>query len=120
VPAVLFAGCGDSGGGSKGPAAAKVSGTVTLDERPMQGGEVRFSIPGHPPKALEVKDGAFSGEVLSGPNTIEVVWEVEGSRPHPMDPTQKLKDNKIDAKFSGPNSPLKQDIPASGASDLKL
>ena len=106
--------------GPKGPPLAKVSGTVTLDGQPMAGGEVRFTAPGQPPKSLEVKDGSFSGEVYSGKNHIDVVWDVDGG-PNPTDPkAEHLKVNKISPKFLGPSSPLSADIPESGRSDLKF
>jgi hypothetical protein len=103
----------------KAPAKAKVSGTVTLDGTPMAEGEVRFSVPGEPPAAITVKDGAFSGEASVGANVVEVVSEVDGP-PHPMDPTQRIKVNKVAPQFSGPNSPLKQQIAAEGATNLKF
>ena len=113
----FLAGCPDSG--PKAPPVAKVSGTVTLDGKPMTGGEVRFNAPGQPAKILEIKDGAFSGEVFEGKNQADVVWEKDGP-PHPMDPNTKLKVNVVDARFSGPNTPFKPEVGATGANDLKF
>jgi hypothetical protein len=118
VSAALLAGCGQEAG-PKGPAKAKVSGTVNLDKRPMAGGEVRFNLAGQPVQVIEVKEGAFSGEAFVGQNQIDVVLEKDGP-PHPMDPTQKIKVNTVDPKFSGAESPFKEDIPAAGKSDIKL
>lgn len=103
---------------NKAPKMAKVSGTVKMDGQPMGGGEVRFSVTGQPPKSLEVKDGAFSGEVYVGKNLVEVVWDVDGG-PHPMNPNEKLKVNKIAEKFWGPSSALSEEVPEAGKSDLK-
>ncbi len=114
--AALFAGCQDGG---KAPARAKIGGTVTLDGKPLPEGELRFHVVGEPAIVLAVKDGVFAGDVLVGPNRVEVLWEVDGP-PHPMDPSQRLKVNKVDARFSGPNSPFKQDVPPGGASDLSF
>lgn len=114
---VLLTGCPDSG--PKAPATAKVSGTVTLDGQPLASGEVRFNAAAQPVRTLEVKDGAFSGEVFVGKNQVDVVSEKDGP-PHPMDPKTKLKVNVVDPKFAGLNSPFKPDIAASGATDLKF
>jgi hypothetical protein len=111
----VLVGC--SGNQGNTPPLAPVSGKVTLDGKPMGGGEVRFSVPGQPVKVLEVKDGAFAGEVFTGKNGVEVVWEVDGG-PNPMDPSTKLKVNKVDAKYLGPNSPFSEDIGKEGKSDL--
>jgi hypothetical protein len=104
---------------TKAPDLAKVSGTVNLDGKAMEGGEVRFSVPGQPPKSIEIKNGTFSGEVFIGKNSVEVVWDVDGP-PNPMDPTQKLKVNKVATTFSGPNTTLSADITKEGKSDLKF
>ena len=103
--ASVLAGC--SSNSNAPPPLAQVSGKVTLDGEPMAGGEVRFSITGFPPKVLEVKNGAFSGEVFTGKNRVEVVWDVDGG-PHPMEPEKTIKTNKIAAKFSGPNTPQRR------------
>jgi hypothetical protein len=120
VPLFLFLVClfGCGSGGSKLPPLAKVSGKVTLDGNPMGGGEVRFHAVGQPAKVLEVKDGAFSGEVFSGKNTVDVIWDKEGNKPHPMDPSKKIPENVVDAKFSGPSTPFTPEIPTGGTSDL--
>lgn len=118
VAAGLMVGCG--GGSNKGPAVVKVSGTVTLDNAPMGGGEVRFALPGQPPKALEIKGGEFSGEVLAGSNKVEVVWDKDGP-PNPMDKSlPPIKVNAVDSKYSGPGSPLTAEVPAAGATGLKF
>ena len=116
VSVLLVTGCDDS---HKPPSLVKVSGKVTLDGQPMSGGEVRFNVAGEPVKSLPVNDGAFAGEIYVGQSTVEVIWEVDGP-PHPMDPTQRIKVNSVDPKFSGPNSPFKKEIPAGGATDLSF
>jgi hypothetical protein len=85
----------------------------------MDGGEIRFSIPGQPPRSLEIKGGAFSGEAFIGKNVVEVVWDKDGP-PNPTDPTTRMKVNTISDKFWGPNSTLSADIAAPGAEDLKF
>jgi hypothetical protein len=50
---------------AKAPPLAKLSGTVKMDGKPMEGGEVRFAVPGQPPKAVPITNGAFSGEVFT-------------------------------------------------------
>jgi len=98
---------------------AKVSGTVMLDKAKMPSGEISFSVPGQGPKTLEIKDGAFSGEVNVGKNLVEVSLMQDGP-PHPMDPTQKLKVNQISEKFWGAHSTLSAEVLAAGATGLKF
>jgi hypothetical protein len=115
--AFVFAGCTDKSPGLA--ATAQVAGSVTLDGKPMEGGEVRFVIQGQPPQSIPVQGGNFSGAAFVGSNRVEVLWEKDGP-PHPMDPMQRLKVNTVDSKFSGPESPLKADVGAAGANDLKF
>jgi len=90
-----------------------------MDGKPMPTGQVNFNVAGHPPRTLEVKDGAFSGEVYTGKNRIDVYFEKDGP-PHPMDPKIIQKVNAIAEKFSGATSTLSADVTASGANDLKF
>ena len=114
----LTAGCG--GGSGKGPAKAQVSGTVLLDNQPMGGGEIRFSLPGEVPQSLEIKGGAFSGPVNIGKNRVEVVWDKDGP-PNPTDPkAAPVRVNAVSDKYSGPNSPFTVDVDSGGKSDLKF
>lgn len=85
----------------------------------MGGGEIRFTVPEQPTKALPVKDGAFSGEVFVGKNHVDVVWDLDGP-PNPMDPNTRIKVNKVAPGYSGPRSPLGADVDAKGANDLKF
>jgi hypothetical protein len=98
---------------------ATVKGTVNLDGKPMTGGEIRFSVSGQPVKSIEIKDGAFSGQVYTGKNLVEVVWDQDGP-PNPMDPSTRIKVNVISPHFSGANSALSADVGANGATDLKF
>jgi len=112
-----FVGCGQDA--AKAPTPVKVSGTVKMDGKAMGGGEVRFALPGQPPKAMPINAGTFAGEAFVGKNNVTVVWEKDGP-PHPMDPTARLKVNVVAGKFSGPESPLNAEVGESGASDLKF
>jgi len=112
-------GC-DKSGTNKGPALAKVSGKVTLDGKPMNGGEVRFFAENQPARSIEIKDGAFSGEAYVGKNRVDVVWDKDGP-PNPMMPDgPRIKVNAVAPQFSGANSPFNADVPAGGAQDLKF
>ena len=117
LSATMLSGCPESAPAP--PPVAMVSGTVTLDGKPMEDGRLVFNAPGRPGKSLDVKAGAFEGEVFTGPNQVDVIRENE-ERSHPMDPTQKIKVNTVDPKFSGPNTPFKPEISESGATDLKF
>ena len=113
----LLLGCDKTG--EDLPTTAKVSGMVEVDGKPMEGGEVRFSLPGVPPRSMPVSSGAFSGEVFIGKNQVEVVLEKDGP-PHPMEPGKFLKVNTIDPKFWGSSTTLSADVPKEGKTDLKF
>lgn len=113
----IVAGC--SRGGGNTPPVAKVKGMVNLDGKPMQGGEARFNAAGMPPRVLEIKEGAFSGEAYVGKNRVEIVWDKDGP-PNPMDPNSRIKVNAVADRFSGVNSPFNIDISKEGSSDLKF
>jgi len=49
---ILFSGCADSG-----PAMAPVTGTVTLDGKPLANGAITFEAKGHRPANGKIKDG---------------------------------------------------------------
>jgi len=104
---------------STAPPVAKVKGTVSLDGKPMAGGEVRFNVVGQPVKSIEVKDGAFSGEAFVGKTRVDVVWEKDGP-PNPMNPSSPIKVNVVSDNFSGPNSPFNFDVSQSGPNEFKL
>jgi hypothetical protein len=86
----------------------------------MGGGEIRFSLPGEVPQSMEIKDGAFSGQVNIGKNRVEVVWDKDGP-PNPTDPkAPPVRVNAVAEKYSGPNSPFTVDVDSGGKSDLKF
>lgn len=85
----------------------------------MEDGKISFNVVGVPGKTFDISAGAFSGEAYVGKNQVEIVRE-NAEQPHPMDPTQKIKVNTVDPKFSGPNTPFKPEIGESGATDLKF
>jgi hypothetical protein len=96
-----------------------VSGSVTLDEKPMPEGEISFSLPKEGPNVMEIKAGAFSGTALVGKNKVEI----RAFKPGPALSTDPggapTKVNYIPAKYNH-KSTLEADVPATGASDLKF
>jgi hypothetical protein len=109
---VCFVGCAAQN--APAPAVAQVKGSVTLDGKPMQSGEVRFGVPGQEAKICEIKNGSFAGEVYTGKNQVDVVWEKDGP-PNPTDPTSKIKVNIVAS-----NTPQTADVAQGGLSDLKV
>ena len=51
---------------------AKVKGMVTFNGKPLDKGEITFSVPGKPPTLITISDGKFSGQALVGANTISI------------------------------------------------
>ena len=79
------------------PTTAKVTGKVTLDDKAMPVGEVRFTVMGQPPKICTVKDGAFSGEAFIGKNRVDIVLEKDGP-PSTTDPKTPTRINTVTHK----------------------
>ncbi len=69
VVLALLAGCGPAR-----PKKVQVSGTVTMDGKPLQKGEIYFMVPegGTPPDILPVNNGKFDGKVTVGKKRVEV------------------------------------------------
>jgi hypothetical protein len=80
----------------------------------MATGEIRFTAAAQPPKALEIRDGKFSGEAFVGKNSVDVVLEKDGPY-STTEPKTKTKINAVAAK-----SQLTAEIPKNGANDLKF
>jgi len=108
----LHAGCG--------PAAvpkAAVSGTVTLDGKPMEEGEVSFVTPGLPPELVSVRNGTFQGKVGVGSRRIEIRAYRLG-KPYFMGPTkfEPSPENYLPARFNS-ESNLVADVTAAGPNE---
>jgi hypothetical protein len=65
----LLSGCGPAR-----PKKVLVSGTVTMDGKPLQRGEIYFTVPegGTAPDVLQVADGKFEGKVTVGKKRVEI------------------------------------------------
>jgi hypothetical protein len=51
---------------------ANVKGTVTYNDKPLDKGEVIFTVEGRPAAVIEVTDGKFAGQALVGSNKVSV------------------------------------------------
>jgi len=103
----------------KPPPVATVKGTVQLDGKPMPTGEIEFEVVAYPAKILKIENGAFSGEVFSGNNTIRFHMYKDGP---PMSTDPEKKPSKIESLPSQHNSKSGHsvDVPAGGSNDLKF
>jgi hypothetical protein len=63
------AGCG---GGDRPPAYVSVTGTVTLDGKPMPDGQIMFTTDGRPPTIMDIVDGQYKGQAMVGTNKIQI------------------------------------------------
>jgi hypothetical protein len=59
-------GCGDR------QTYANVKGTVMYNNKPLDKGEVTFTVEGRPAAVIEVTDGKFAGQALVGSNKVSV------------------------------------------------
>lgn len=83
------------------PPSATVKGTVTLDGKPMETGEIRFGVMGQPPKVSPIKGGEFSGEGYVGANLVEVVLMKDG----PPSTTEKVICRSSAVRVTAPRAP---------------
>ena len=86
VVAIVAVGCG-----RPGPLLVPVSGTVTLDGKPLPAAEVSFISPtlGHL-ETFAVKDGSFSGKARPGLRRVEF-YAFRDLPPDPQAPATRLK-----------------------------
>jgi hypothetical protein len=117
LAALAFPGCSSSTPQATPKVAVK--GTVTLDGKPMPEGEIRFMMKGESPVNMEVKEGAFSGEVPVGQHKVELAVYKEG-KPTTTSPKTPTKVNSLPEKYWGPRTTLSADVTAGGANDLKF
>ena len=117
VALVWGLGCGSAPPGAA--PAAPVKGTVTLDGKALPTGEVHFSMPGVPPKVLEVKDGTFSGEAPVGKNQVEVFVYTEGPASTKYGGVRP-KINTTPERYWGPKTELSAPVEAGGTNDFKF
>jgi len=108
-----------------GPDAPKVAesipvkGTVKLDGKPMDAGEVSFSIAGQPGRIATVTNGEFSGNAYPGTNKVEFAHFKEGP-PLSTDPKKApTKVNDLPAKYQF-ESKVTAEVKAGGPNEFKF
>ena len=116
---LLLTGCG---GKSGGPAMADVKGKVTLDGTPLATGKIVFDEgPGIPAAELDIKDGAYSGQVSVGSKTVRI------SAFKPADPSKAKKgpgmdnnqENMLPAKYHSASKETRE-VKAGGPNDFDI
>ncbi len=116
---VFGVGCGPSE--PAGPKLVPVKGSVTLDGKPMESGDVIFTAPGNVHTAsFEVKGGAFSGQAAPGDNKVAVMSYKQGEAVQMGD--QKFggeKENFIPAQFNHQTT-LSAKVAEGGANEFKF
>jgi hypothetical protein len=68
---LVVVGCDKS---DKAPPYANVSGTVNFNGKPLPKGSITFAADGRPPTVMDITDGSFSGQALTGSNKITVSY----------------------------------------------
>lgn len=101
------------------PPTAKVKGTVKLDGKPVPAGDIHFGQPGVPSHGLEIKDGAFSGEVPVGKAQVEVFIYAEGPATEKYGGA-KSRTNVAPQKYWGTNTTLSADVKPGDANEFKF
>lgn len=115
---LVTAGCNS---GPKPVPSTTVAGTVEVDGKPLDEGDIQFAVEGQGPMLLQIKGGKFEGNVNVGENSVQIRAYKVGE-PIMMDGKpfgDPIKVNYIDEKFND-KSELKAKVEATGAKDLKF
>lgn len=115
---IALAGCSS---GPKPPPETIVAGTVQVDGKPLDDGDITFVLEGQPPKVLPVKDGKFEGKATVGENSVQIRGYKKGE-PIMMDGKpfgDPVKVNYVAEQYND-KSELKSKIASGGQKDLKF
>jgi hypothetical protein len=114
----LVVGCSS---GPKTEPTAKVSGTVNLNGKPMNEGEISFvGDAGTVPDILPVSGGTFEGAVKLGKKRVEIrAYRPGKPPPSATEPAGDVKENYLPDRFND-NSKLTAEVTASGLSPNKF
>jgi hypothetical protein len=91
LPFLLFAtvvGCSKS---DAGPKSAFIKGTVTYNGKPVEKGQITFTIVGHPPTIMDIIDGQFVGEAETGTNRVIISAKKKADKIANLDPEAKAE-----------------------------
>jgi hypothetical protein len=115
---LLLTGCNSE------PTPVKVSGTVTVDGKPLANGAIYFSAPGNTPDTLTVTDGRFEGLVKPGEKRVEILgFGKAGAKAEPtkgeQPPAPEAKVNTLPSKYNEKTT-LKATVTATGVEPSKF
>jgi hypothetical protein len=113
---LLSTGCSS---GPKAPPLAPVKGTVNLDNKPMDAGDITFSIPGEVPSTLQVNAGAFAGNASIGKAKVEIRSYRPGKKNEMYPDQEPSPENFIPAKWNS-ESQLTADVTKDGPNEFKF
>lgn len=106
------------------PYPVPVSGTVTLDGKPMKDGEIAFVTLGQVPEPVVITDGKFNGKVLWGKRRIEFAayrpYQIPADIPESMHALMKDgKENYLPERYHR-NSELTAEVLESGPNQFSF
>jgi hypothetical protein len=117
VICLFGAGCG--GGGPAQPASAAVKGVVNLDNKPMDSGEVMFTLPGEVPDTIPVKSGTFEGKAKIGKAKVEIRSYRPGKKNEMYPDQEPSPENFIPARYNSESKDIKE-ITKDGPNEFKF
>ncbi len=94
-------GCGP--GTVKPPPYANVTGKVSFNGKPIDKGTITFSTDGRPPSIIDIADGKFSGQAMTGSNKVSVSYRHKSAQAAnlPPDVQSRLKNQGSNGPMSG-------------------
>jgi hypothetical protein len=109
---------------SSDPTPVKVSGSVSVDGKPLADGAIYFSSPGNTPDTLPIANGQFEGKVKPGEKHVEIVGYGKSDAPPvpakgEQPPVPEVKSNYLPSRYNE-QSKLKATVSASGVEPSKF
>jgi hypothetical protein len=84
--------------GNKGPVYTNVSGTITVNGKPLDKGTITFTSDGRPPTQAEIVDGKYAGQAIVGANKVAISARRKAAAAKAMNPQAKAM---MDAQLKG-------------------
>jgi hypothetical protein len=106
--ALAAAGCG----GEKTPSFTNVSGTITVDGKPLEKGIISCSCEGHPPSTTDIIDGRYTGQAMVGSNRVSISAKrkveraISGKAAERIEGERKMKEQRAAAGGGGGGGPV--------------
>src|SRR5579864_6467856 len=81
------------------PKYANVKGKVTYNGKPIEKGQITFTVEGRPPSSIDIVDGAFNGQAMVGSNKVSVSAKKKSASAPKLPPNAEIQIKGYKDKF---------------------